>query len=95
MKLPMRFRILTLIAKKDTLSDVDIFEALKSEYGTEGQYRKSEIIMHLHSLRAAGLLEDCAVSLNEKGDLQESFKLTDFGRSRLNLLPGIGEIKSV
>lgn len=87
MKLPMRFRILTLMADNEALSNEEVFKALKKEYGNEGQYKKSTVMLHLHSMQAAGLLCEADVLLDDNGELIETFKITDFGKSRLSLLP--------
>ncbi len=87
MKLPMRFRVLTLMDEHEALSDQEVFDILKKEYGNEGQYRMSTIKLHLHSMQASGLLCASDMTLDEQGELIETFKITDFGRSRLSLLP--------
>jgi len=43
MKLPMRFRIIHVVSQHDNISDKEVMEALRDEYGDEGQYRKSII----------------------------------------------------
>lgn len=87
MKLPMRFRILHLISKNTSMSDRDIMDQLQSEYGGEGQFKTSIIDLHLASMRAVGMIEPTDLSLSPAGELQQKFKITDYGRSRLSYLP--------
>jgi DNA-binding MarR family transcriptional regulator len=93
MKLPLRSRILTLMANNEVLSDEEVFKILQSEYGSERQYKRSTVLHHLHSMQAAGLLSEPDVLMDEKGELIETFKITDLGTSRLQLLPKNWETK--
>ncbi|HWR44936.1 hypothetical protein [Sporomusa sp.] len=88
MKLPLRFRILHLISQNTSLSDAEIMNALRSEYGSEGQFKQSIIDIHLASMRAVGMIEATELSLDAQGDLLQKYKITDYGFSRLSYLPG-------
>ncbi len=87
MKLPMRFRILHLISQNASLSDQEIMQHLQSEYGGEGQFTRSIIELHLESMRAVGLVEVTDLALDAAGLLQQKYKITAYGRSRLSYLP--------
>ena len=87
MKLPMRFRILHLMSQHISMSDIDIMERLRSEYGTEGQFKKSIIEIHLASMRAVGMIEATDLTLDAKGELEQKYRITDYGVSRLSYLP--------
>jgi hypothetical protein len=84
MKLPMRFRIIHLVSQHDTISDKEVMEALRDEYGGEGQYKDSIINTHLMSLRAVGIIEVAGVSLDDNNELVQEFKITDYGTNLLN-----------
>jgi hypothetical protein len=84
MKLPMRFRIMHLVSQHDAITDREVMEELRDEYGDEGQYTKSKIDTHLMSLRAVGILENVGVSLDENDNLVQQFAITDYGRNLLN-----------
>lgn len=84
MKLPMRFRIIHLVSQHDKISDKEVMEALRDEYGEEGQYRKSIIDTHLMSLRAVGIIENTGVTLDENDNLVQHFSITDYGRDLLD-----------
>jgi len=86
MKLPMRARILELMSDNTTKFAEEVYIALGSEYGNEGQYKQSKVLLHLYSMRAVGLLADSDVSLDTNGELIEGFKITGFGLSRLKYL---------
>lgn len=86
-KIPMRFRILHLMSVYEMLSDEEIMKALKEEYGTEGQLKKSIIDSHLQSMRAVGMIENADVSLDENDNIKIKYKITDYGLSRLKYLP--------
>ncbi len=84
MKLPMRFRIMHLVSQHDSITDKEIMEKLREEYGDEGQFTKSKIDTHLMSLRAVGILENAGVSLDENDNLVQAFAITDYGKKLLD-----------
>ncbi len=87
MKLPLRYRILHIMSDNGSYSVDDIMEALKDEYGGEGQFNSKIMETHLQSLKAVGMLEYTEVYLDEAGELVRKFKLTEYGYSRLEYLP--------
>lgn len=84
MKLPMRFRIIHLVSQHDKISDKEVMEALRDEYGDEGQYKMSIIETHLMSLRAVGIIENTGVTLDENDNLVQQFSITDYGKDLLD-----------
>lgn len=62
-------------------------DALKPEYGTEGQFKDSLVENHLASMRAVGMIEDTDMSIDAANNLIQRFKITDYGQSRLAYLP--------
>lgn len=88
MTLPMRFRILhLLITHESGLSEVELMEALKPEYGTEGQYKRSIIDTHLSSMKAVGMIEIAQLSLGNDGRLLHKYRATDYGRNYVKYIP--------
>jgi DNA-binding PadR family transcriptional regulator len=86
-KLPLRFRLLHLMASKTEANVHDLMKDLRAEYGNEGQFSVKSFENHLTSMRASGLIEETDVNLDDQGKLLETFTITDFGRGRLKYLP--------
>jgi len=86
--LPLRFRILYLMStKKDSVKSEDIMKELESDYGKEKQFKKKAMDGHLISMRALGLIEISDVSIDEKDELIEEYKISELGITRLKYLP--------
>ncbi|HWR44460.1 hypothetical protein [Sporomusa sp.] len=86
MTLPMRFRILHLLTLQE-LSEIEILEALKPEYGLEGQYKRSTIDTHLASMKAVGMIEITDLSMGNDGKLLHKFRATEYGKKYLKYMP--------
>jgi DNA-binding PadR family transcriptional regulator len=86
-KLPLRFRLLHVISKKDSVTVKSLLDDLRGEYGHEGQFSNKSFENHLTSMRAVGLIEEMDVDLDGQGHLVETFAITEFGKSRLRYLP--------
>lgn len=87
MKLPLRFRILHLLSQHDALTVREVMDALRDEYGNDGQFKPAIIEGHLMSMKAVGLLEIADVDLDDNGKLVQHYRITDYGKSRLKYLP--------
>ena len=85
--LPMRFRILHIISKQEDIDCIELVEALKPEYGDEGQLKESSIKNHLASMKAVGLIENNKIFLDGPDKLVQRVKVTEYGQSRLSYLP--------
>lgn len=86
--LPLRFRILHYASTHDTFTYLDLMRDLKAEYPKDGQMNRKIMTLHMDSFRAVGMTEEVNVELeNDQGDLLITYRLTDFGRSRLRYLP--------
>jgi hypothetical protein len=84
----MRFRILHLLTLQEAgLSEVEIMEALKPEYGTEGQYKRKIIDTHLTSMKAVGMIEIMDLSMGSDGKLLHKYRATEYGRKYLKYIP--------
>jgi hypothetical protein len=85
--LPMRFRILHIISTHKDINRQQLIDALKPEYGNEGQLNDSLVETHLASMRAVGMIEDTDISIDASNNLIQRFKITEYGHSRLAYLP--------
>ncbi len=79
--LPARTAVLNHICKVGEASINEIMEALKPEYGHEKQFNKTLYLDHVLSLEANGLIAMSTYSLDEKNELDLSYKIVDDGRS--------------
>ncbi|HEY3425805.1 MAG TPA: DNA-binding protein [Negativicutes bacterium] len=94
MKLPLRFRILHLLSHYSILSELEIMNNLRPEYGDEGQFKQSNFAIHLASMRAVGIIESTDPTIDSAGCLQQKYKITDYGMQRLSYLPKEWQQKS-
>jgi hypothetical protein len=85
--LPLRFRVLHYASQKDSFNYQDLLRDLKEEYGTDGQFNKGMMNLHIDSLRAVGMLEEVDVDFDKNKELIVQYKITDYGRDRLSYLP--------
>lgn len=86
--LPLRFRVLQYASTVDKFNYLDLMRDLKEEYGTDGQFKRKMMVLHMDSLRAVGMIDEVDVQLeNEQGDLLITYRITDYGKSRLVYLP--------
>lgn len=86
-KLPLRFRMLHFFSQVSEADNKKLMDALRADYGTEGQFTESIFTEHLMSMRASGLIQDKDVSFDSNGTLIQSFAITEFGKTRLKYLP--------
>ena len=85
--IPLRFRVLHYASENDAFGCYDLLRDLEKEYGTEGQFKKGMMTLHLDSLRAVGMLEVANVDFGQNNELLIQYNITDYGRSRLSYLP--------
>lgn len=85
--LPLRFRVLHYASQKDSFNYQDLLRDLKEEYGTDGQFNKGMMNLHIDSLRAVGMLEEVDADFDKNKELIVQYKITDYGRDRLSYLP--------
>ncbi len=79
--LPARTAVLNHLAKVGEASITEIMNALKPEYGDEKQFTKAMYLEHVLSLEANGLIEMAKYSLDEKNELDLSYKINDDGQT--------------
>jgi hypothetical protein len=88
MTLPLRFRILhLLIITEAGLSEVELMDMLKPEYGAEGQYKRAVIENHLSSMKAIGQVDCTSISLGTDGQLLHRWVATDYGKTYIKYIP--------
>ncbi len=87
MKLPLRSRVLHYVSNSGSVTLDQVVDALKDEYGDEGQFKRSVIEGHLMALRAVGIIEVEKAELDDNDNLVLWYKITDYGKSKLVYLP--------
>lgn len=85
--LPLRFRVLHYASKKESFNYHDLLKDLKEEYGSDGQFNKGMMNLHIDSLRAVGMIEETDVDFDKNKELLVQYRITDYGRDRLGYLP--------
>lgn len=85
--LPMRFRVLHYASQKESFNYHDLLKDLKEEYGNDGQFNKGMVLLHIDSLRAVGMIEEGDVDFDKNKELIVQYNITEYGKSRLSLLP--------
>lgn len=86
--LPLRFRIVHYASSSDRFTVDDLLKDLKDEYGGEGQFTFKMLSQHCESLRAGGLIEAEDVDVTSDGQPLVTYRITEYGQSRLSYLPG-------
>ncbi len=85
--LPLKFDLVKFMVGKDEVSALELFDNAKITYEGERQLSYKDIEKHLSALRAAGLIEMVNAKLDGDGSLLCSYRLTDYGNSRLKYIP--------
>ena len=85
--LPLRFRIVHYASRKENFSVNDLIRDLADEYRGERQFCFSMLAQHCESLRASGLMEAQDVDLTPDGKPLVTYRITEYGMSRLSYLP--------
>jgi hypothetical protein len=86
--------MLHLMSIKGKFNMARIMDELKEEYGSEGQFKPAIMQNHLDSMRAVGLIEVTDAMLDAGNHLDMQYEITEFGMSRLDLLPAGWEKRS-
>lgn len=87
MKLPLKFRILQLIAEAEAVSNDELAKRIAGEYGGERQACKKTVADHLTALETTGMIVCRPLTLCSDGFLEEELTLTPYGREQLRYLP--------
>jgi len=87
MKLPLKFRILQVIASEPGVSNCEMATRIAAEYPGERQARRSVVADHLTAFETMGMINSRPLALAEDGSLVEGLTLTAYGLDRLRFLP--------
>lgn len=85
-QMPVKFRILQAICENKELSNLEILEILKKEYPLDRSVNEEGIDDCLLSLKTGRMIELTHVALDNKGKLKLSYKITDYGASRMKYI---------
>lgn len=85
-EIPMKQRELLWISQHANSTVDDVMEALKDEYGNEGQFKRKVFDQHLAVMRATGLLKVTEESLDNAGNLVVKYAITNYGRSEMRFI---------
>lgn len=86
MKLPIKYRILSLIFEKNNISDEEILATLTSEYPFDTQVNEKDLELCLMSLIRTKMIEIINANLTDKGKIEQHFTITDYGYHRLKCI---------
>ncbi|MCI1985756.1 MAG: hypothetical protein LKJ69_12885 [Lactobacillus sp.] len=84
MLLPARTAVLNELYKKGNATVEEIMADLKCKYGTERQFTKKLYSDHCMALEANGMVELSGYELDDAGELQMEYRITDDGRSTVH-----------
>ncbi|KLU66560.1 MULTISPECIES: hypothetical protein [Desulfosporosinus] len=79
-QLPVKFRLLQVISENENLSNQELLEILRNEYPLDRSVNKRGIEDYLLTLTATGLIDLKNAALDDNGNLQLSYKITDYGK---------------
>ncbi|WP_232699596.1 hypothetical protein [Brevibacillus daliensis] len=82
--LPIRSRVLLFMSTVQQANIDDAMNALKSEYGEEGQFTRENFLDHMLSLQANGLIDEVHYELNANGELCMYYAINDEGNRTIN-----------
>lgn len=85
--LPMKTRILEYAIQKDAGVTVDeVLTVLEPDYGTERMCSRKQVEEYLDSFLGVCFMDAAELELDERGNLQITYQLTDYGKSRKKYL---------
>lgn len=87
MHLPMKFRLLQLIAAEPGVTSVALAERVAAEYRGERQARRAVVEDHLVSMQTVGIVLATPKAVDAGGSLIQEYVLTPYGAQRLRFLP--------
>ncbi len=87
MKLPIKFRLMQMIAAGGVRTTSDVLRVLQMEYSGERCVNSKTITEYLQSLRVCGLLEmDLTGEFDEFGVPVKNCRVTEYGKGRLTFI---------
>ncbi|MBF0786412.1 MULTISPECIES: hypothetical protein [unclassified Streptococcus] len=78
--LPTRTAVLHYMASISEADVKQVMSALKSQYGSEKQFKEELFLEHLMSLECNGYLEQSGYHLDENGELSIYYKISEDGK---------------
>jgi hypothetical protein len=84
--LPVKFRLLQIIFQNQGISQKKILEILKEDYPDDRYVSEKGVEEYLVSLKAVGLIELSNITLDKRGDLEQFYKITNYGVSRMKYI---------
>lgn len=78
-KLPLRFELLNYFGKVESATINECMRALEKEYGKERQFKKSNFIDHVLTMKENGLVDEGAIEIDENGELAVYYSINDYG----------------
>lgn len=85
--LPLKTRILEYAIQQGTGITVDdVMTALQPEYGKERMFNRKQVEEYLDSFLGVCFMDAEKLELDEQGNLQITYQLTDYGRTRRKYL---------
>ena len=87
MKLPLKFRILQMIAAEQVISNREVARKIALEYSGERQAHEKVVTDHLTAFETTGMIACRAVAVGRDGCLEEELVVTSYGLTRLKYLP--------
>ncbi|EGW39611.1 hypothetical protein [Desulfosporosinus sp. OT] len=90
-QMPVKIRTAQVIflnegVSNEGVSNQQILEMLKNEYPLDRSVNEKGVENYLLSLKAVGLIKLTSVSVDDNGNLKQSYRITDYGASRINYI---------
>lgn len=80
-KLPIKFAVLKSFIDEKIQSVNEVYDKLKIDYESEKQFTKKNILEHILSLNANGLIEEVDMKLDKNENLIIYYHINDEGKS--------------
>lgn len=78
---PLHYAIIKCFGKNDALCSEDVMASLEQNYSDYKLFSRKDIDEVLATAKENGLLEEDEASIDNKGQLCISYRMTDFGKS--------------
>ena len=78
---PLHYAIIKCFDKNNALRSEDVMASLEQDYSDYKLFSRKDIDEVLATAKENGLLEECEASIDDKGQLCISYRMTDFGKN--------------
>ena len=85
-QMPVKFRVVQVISLHEGISNQELLEMLTTEYPHDRNVNEKGVEDYLLSLRTVGLIELTSVNSDKNGKLNQYYKITDYGASRMKYI---------